>query len=333
MSSSKSVLVVYNTCGINGVEPVDVYKQNIASILEQTHENKKIIWSSCYNSQETIQEVVNYFGDKISVNIINHHLAVNQTFNHSVMAGNKLFGDFDGYMYVAGDVKFNEDQDSLSRLASRLENEENGIISPEIDNDNGYYWWFNFEEGKRLFEVFDSNKDFVVPVGATSNLHAKIFSSKIYKEFGTILPDIFVSYCTETIFSFIAASIKQKFIITNDVIMNHRTGQISSPEGNCQAYGGNWDTLFPNVRRSIRQIVDDPMAKQVGLGYEEWVGTYKGKMNIPQDKPYLMHDSNKFDSNGFSLNDNLKIFIKDNFYLSKDVLDYNRIPSVFLRGR
>lgn len=62
-----------------------------------------------------------------------------------------------------------------------------------------------------------------------------------------------------------------------------------------------------------------------GLGYEEWVKYFQNRPDVPKDKPWLLHNPEKFDKNGFAKENNLKSFIKENFYLSKDILDYDKV--------
>jgi hypothetical protein len=327
-----SLMVVYNVCGLSGKENSSTYIKNIRSILDQDLEDKKVILSGCYLKKTTFEKVYEEFKDEISYYLTNENLAVNQTFNHSVLRGVEEFGEFDGYMYVASDVNFSADKNSLSRLHDRILNSENGIVSPEINKDNGYFWWFDFEEDKNIWDVFGQDKDFVVPLGATANLHCKVFSNKIFKAYGRILPDIFVSYCTESSFSFLAAAVKQKFIIANDVKYNHGPddGVHHGLDGQTQVFGPAWDRVYPGAR-SIKEIMEDPDASSCGMGHEEWVPRFIHKMDVPNDKTYLMHDKAQFDKNGFSIDNRLRNFIKKNLFLQPEVLDYDKINHKFVR--
>ena len=327
-----SLMIVYNTCGLSGRENSATYIKNIKSILEQDLQDKKVILSGCCLRKETFERIYEEFEDKISYYLTNERLAVNQTFNHAVLRGVEEFGEHDGYLYVASDVSFSDDKNSLSRLHDRILNTENGIVSPEIDKDNGYFWWFGFEEEQNIWDVFGKDKDFVVPLGSTANLHCSIFSNKIFKAFGRPLPDVFVSYCTESSFSFLAAAVKQRFVITNDVKYSHgeNVGLHSGLDGQTQAFGPAWDRVFPGSR-SIKEIVESPEAASCGFGHEEWVPRFIHKMDVPDDKTFLIHDEKQFDDNGFSIDDRLKNFIKENLFLKSDVLDYNNVRHRFIR--
>tara|TARA_Y100000310_G_scaffold196664_1_gene196755 strand:+ start:1514 stop:2506 length:993 start_codon:yes stop_codon:yes gene_type:complete len=328
-----SLLIVYNACGISGRENSSFYIRNIRTILNQDLEDKRVVFSGCQVYRKTFEEVYREFGDSISYYLTNEKLAVNQSFNHAVLKAVQEFGKFDGYMYVASDVRFTDDKGSLGRLHNRILQPDIGIVSPEIDNDNGYFWWFDFEEGRDLFDVFGNDKDFVVPLGATANLHTAIFSNEIFEAYGNILPDIFVSYCTESTFSFLAAALRQRFVITNDVKYSHGVGQAEHQglDGQTLAYGAAWDRVFPGSK-TVKEIVENPEAKACGFGHEEWVPRFIHKMDVPDDKTFLIHDPTQFDKNSFSTDDRLKKFLASNLYLSPDVLDYNRINNRFIRG-
>jgi hypothetical protein len=329
-----SLLIVYNACGLSGRENSQSYIKHINTILNQNLENKKVIFSGCMISTHTFREVYKYFGDRISYYLTNEKLAVNQSFNHAVLKGIEEFGTFDGYVYMASDVKFTDDLDSLTKLNNRILNKENGIVSPEIDRDNGYYWWFDFDEKQNIWDVFGRDKDFVVPLGTTANLHCAVFSDKIVKEYGRPLPDVFVSYCSESSFSFLVAAIKQRFIIANDVLCNH--GVSSGPhhqlDGQTQVYGAAWDLVFPGAP-SIKEIVYSDEAKSCGFGHEEWVPKFIHKMNVPDDKTYLIHDPEQFNENGHSIDNRLRDFIKNNLFLSSNLLNYDNIQHKFLKGK
>ena len=328
-----SLMVVYNTCGIGGRENSATYIKNIRSILKQDLSSKRVILSGCCLSKKTFQKVYQEFGNRISYYLTNERLAVNQTFNHAVLKGVQEFGEHDGYLYVASDVSFNDDLNSLSRLHDRILKDENGIVSPEIDKDNGYFWWFGFEEEQNIWDVFGRDKDFVVPLGSTANLHCSIFSNKIFKAYGRPLPDVFVSYCTESSFSFLSAAVQQQFIIANDVECSHgeNVGLHDGLDGQTQAFGPAWDRVFPGSK-SIKEIVESPEAAACGFGHEEWVPRFLHKMNVPNDKVYLMHDEKQFDEDNFSIDERLKNFIKNNLFLDKSILDYDTVVCKFIKG-
>jgi len=327
-----SLMIVYNACGLNGVDNSHFYIKNIKSILNQNFKDKKIIFSGNNIPPSIFKKVYSEFRNNINYCLTMKKLAVNQTFNHSILKGVEAYGEFDGYMYVASDVSFSDDADSLKKLHDRVLDPTAGIVSPEIDRDNGYFWWFDFEQQQNLWDVFDRRSDLTVPLGKTANLHCKVFSNKIFKKYGRVLPDIFVSYCTESIFSFLCAAVKQRFIIANNVLCHHgeNKGTHSGLDGQTLAFGASWDRLYPGSPRTIAEIIADPQAAACGLGYEEWAPPFIARGEVPRSKPHLVHDPEQFDIDGFSMDDRLKNYIKNNFFLKKNVLDYDKITYNFL---
>ena len=88
---SKKILVVYNTCGISGKENSDYYVRFIQSIIDQDFDSFDIVVSSCLNSEETRNKLLNKFSGKVKFNFVDERHPVNVTFNHSVMKSIKYW--------------------------------------------------------------------------------------------------------------------------------------------------------------------------------------------------------------------------------------------------
>ena len=69
----------------------------------------------------------------------------------------------------------------------------------------------------------------------------------------------------------------------------------------------------------------------INLNHEEWVPRFIHKMDVPDDKTFLIHNPDQFDENGFSIDDRLRDFIKTNLFLNKEILDYNKIRHIFIK--
>lgn len=307
--NNNKILVVYNQCGLGNKERVDFYIQSLHNIFFQHGVDFQIVISSCFGTKETRRALENKFGSSMNYCYIDEKQAVNVTFNKTVQECVKRFGNFHSYLYVASDIDFRQDRCIIEKLKIVMNKYDAGMVSVQTDQDNGFSWWFG---------VNNFLSDFVVPLGRTCNLHAQLFSHDIYENYDhKILPDLFVSYCTESIFSFVNAAIRKKFVISGNALVHHEV----TMDGSCSAYGRAWDLIYPGGRL-ISDIINDPKAKEVGMGYEE----FRQKEG---HKGYLIHDPSKFDDNGFSPNNNLRDFIKENFYLSKNILNYDNIKCEF----
>jgi len=321
----KSLLVVYNICGISGRDNFNYYKHALSTILGQSFDDFVLVISSCRNNKEQIDELVKHFFVSPKFGFINwtdERLPVNVTFNHTTQKAIEIFGEFDDYMYIDSGVSFTE-MGQLSRLYRLHKSGPNAMTAARTDTDTGVDQWFGMTD-EELFK----NGPYIMPVGKAWNLHAQIFSPDILEAYGNFIPDIFASYCTESTFSFVCAALRKNWILADDVILRHLRSMDGASSGfsphNLYTTLGNqvvemvppWQHLFRS-RRPMTEIISDPEGIKAGFGYEECAGV-------------LVHDSEQYDENGFCKNDDLKKFIKDNIYLSQDLFDYSKIQSKVL---
>jgi hypothetical protein len=306
------LLVVYNTCGFSGREPVDWYIDCIKNILAQDLEGTKVVLSSCGNSSDTIKKLVATFGRSIAYNLIHDRITVNQSFNHTVAKCVEKYGEFEGYLYIDSGINFRQDRTVLSKAYDLFKEGKYGMVTVQASNDNGFPQWIGVDG-------FVENENFVIPVGRACNLHTQIFSNDIFKAFDNkIIPDIFVAYCTESIFSFLAAAVSSRWVILKDVVAEH----LKSVDGATCGFdhtgprGDNKNNLFGGL--DIYEICRDPEALASGFGYEEMQGV-------------LHHDPSKYDENGMVQEpERLKEFIRTRMFLSKELFDYNDVKYRFL---
>jgi hypothetical protein len=123
------------------------------------------------------------------------------------------------------------------------------------DTDQGWWGWMP-----------QPLQNIIVPLGCACNLHFQIFSSKIYDRYQRIIPDIFKSFCTESTFPYINASVGLKWLILTERLVQH----IHSMDGASSGFGGNmgWWDLLPGAR-NIQHIINDQEGTESGFGYEE----------------------------------------------------------------
>ena len=273
------LLVVYNTCGFSGRENVDWYIDCINNLLSQDFEDFKLVISSCGNRMPTIKKLVATFKDKVSYNFINDRITVNQSFNHTVKKSVEEFGEFEGYLYVDSGINVRDNKNVLSEAYKLFKSSNYGMVTMQASNDNGFKQWINVDG-------YVTGKNFEIPIGRACNLHTQIFSNDIFKAFDNkIIPDIFVAYCTESVFSFLAAAAKQKWVIMKDVVLEH----LKSLDGATCGFnhtgpkGDNKNNLFADL--DIYEICKDPEAWESGFGYEEMQGVF-------------LHDPKKYNEDG-----------------------------------
>ena len=135
-----------------------------------------------------------------------------------------------------------------------------------------------------------------------------------YEIFGRIYTDCFLGHCSESVSSHVCASIKKSYLLTNKVKVSHLTGLDGGSSGYSPAEwvrkgNSRFDQPYriPSIREAIKRGL------QYGMGYQAW---------CPEGFPA---DKSKFDENQFALDPELKHYIKREMFLSKELLDYNKI--------
>ena len=126
--AKNKLLVVYNTCGFSGREPVDWYLDCIKNILNQDFDGYKVVVSSCGNRLDTIKKLLSTFGKNVSYNFINDRVTVNTSFNHTVAECVKEFGEFEGYLWGDSGV-FDCPSDSLKKMYDSFKLNSYGMLS------------------------------------------------------------------------------------------------------------------------------------------------------------------------------------------------------------
>lgn len=305
--------MVYNTCGFSGREHVDWYIDCINNLLEQDFQDFKLVVSSCGNRMPVIKKLISTFKNRVSYNFINDRITVNQSFNHTVKKCVEEFGEFEGYLYIDSGINVRDNKKVLSEAYELFKSDNYGMLTIQASNDNGFKQWIGVDE-------YVTGENFIIPVGRACNLHTQIFSNEVFKAFDNkIIPDIFVAYCTESIFSFLAAAVKQKWVIMKDMVLEH----LKSIDGATCGFdhtgpkGDNKNNLFANL--DIYEICKDPEAWESGFGYEEMQGV-------------MHHDPEKYNEKGEVKDPNrLKEFIRTRMFLTKEQFDYGKVVHKFIK--
>ena len=307
------LLVVYNTCGFSGREHVDWYIDCINNLLNQDFEDFRLVISSCGNRLPAIKKLVETFKDKVSYNFINDRITVNQSFNHTVKKCVEELGEFEGYLYVDSGVNVRDNKNVLSEAYKLFKSSNYGMVTIQASNDNGFKQWIGVDG-------YITGENFEIPVGRACNLHTQIFSNDIFKAFDNkIIPDIFVAYCTESVFSFLTAATRQRWIIMKDMVLEH----LKSIDGATCGFnhtgpkGDNKNNLFADL--DIYEICKDPEAWESGFGYEEMQGVF-------------FHDPKKYNEKGEVQDpERLKEFIRTRMFLTKEQFDYDKVVHKFIK--
>ena len=307
------LLVVYNTCGISKRVNINYYIQALHSIFQQDLDGVTVALSTCCNDAEHINHLLETF-PKLVANANFNQVPVSVTFNDTVEQCVKLLGEFEGYVFVDSGIVMQKPDDLRNLYDLYTVNQD--TISARTNEDTGYDIWFGTTQfGQNLFE----HDHLSIEVGRAVNLHVQFFSNEWLQAYNRILPDIFAGQSMESVFSFLTASLQKKWFVHKDVVLFHNTGMDGPSSGFLphiwKARGNEtWDHLF-GTQESILDIIN--RGKKYGMGYEEVFDI-------------AIHDSSKFDENGYVLDDRLQHYIRDNLFLTKEQFDYSKMNTQFI---
>lgn len=315
--------LIYNICGIARGGNVHRYIHSLETIYAQQPCNDiHVCVSSCRNTQDDRMAILDHFsGRRICLFSTETTWPVNVTFNMACRAMQDRFGDFDGYCYVDSGITM-PDTATMSKLCDLHEETGAAMTAARVSIDSGTFLWF--QKGNHPLDESGQGELFahgplVIPIGKTVNLHAQIFDRSLFEAFARRpVPDIFASFCTESVFSFMCAAIGKRFIVSDKAIVDHVHGMDEGSAGfNPRVIGyPPWKHLLPQAPRSIDSIIGDAEARECGFGYEECQGI-------------LMHNGSCYDESGRCKDpQRLLHFMKNNLFIpekSYDLMEHNFI--------
>lgn len=318
---NKKILVVYNICGIK-FDNIHMWLDHLKDILNQKYPNYILAISGCRvsdNSKRIFSELKSKHNNVV-LNWIDEILPISITFNQTVQKCIEEFGVFDGYFYVASDVKFGLDDEVISKMVNAHFENNSAITSAMVDNDHGldgiYHDCWN------ELDSLLTTDHFCVNIGRGANMHAMIFDHSIYEAFNNkIIPDIFASHHIENTFVYIAASLKKKFVIHSKNVM---LGHIGFADGHAVGFMDEikwdhriaWKHLFKSSISAEERLLNNE-AKECGFGYG-------GTLLLPNENMYDQEE-NHIDP------PRLLDFLKTAIYLTNEEFNYTSIDSTFIK--
>lgn len=294
------LLVVYNICGIRNKDNAHYYLPAIQSLLDQEFPNTIVAISGCAIKDRTKHRIVTPLANKCCFNWIDTVLPLGVTFNHTVRQCHAHYGNFDATLYVDSGVSCKNDPTLFHRLLARYQTGKYAMVAAPVDSDQGYKEW--------SLKVPQA-EDFLIPVGRAVNLHCQLFGHELYQAFGQrLLPDVFASDTSESIFTFLCAALGKKWLLAGGIPLQHRTG-LDGPSAGFRhrhplLFRSNWN-------------IDQICAKgyPLGFGYEEC-------------RPVLKHDPACYDEDENHKDpERLKDFLREHLFI--DEAFYRGIQSRF----
>tara|TARA_R100001244_G_scaffold128755_1_gene99782 strand:- start:196 stop:1143 length:948 start_codon:yes stop_codon:yes gene_type:complete len=311
------ILVVYNTCGIK-CDNTDWYIKCINGLLNQDFDDYKVVLSSCLNRPECFKKIYKTFGKRISYCYHAEPHTVNITFNKTVQECVREFGEFESYLYVDSGCSLSDSSSSLKDIYDSYKLNSYGILSVQTDTDTCFQSLEpNLKNDSDTPQIV--NEDYIIPIGKAINLHFFLFDGEIYKRYNKILPDVFAAYCSESVLSFICASVNKRWAIMKNLQVKHHKsidGATLCVPHHSPVHGNHWNNLL--YGRDALAFIHDKEAYEVGLGYEECNNIMK-------------HNPDAYNMGGKALHrEGLSRIIGKYLFLSKSDLDYDNIKTKFV---
>jgi len=307
------LLTVFNICQKDRDNCND-YIKSIRSILDQNLEDtdieNKVVVSAVRNSDTCLRRLRSEFGDKIDIIYYGEIWTVNITFNKTIQEVIKRFGGiFSGYVYIDSGVTL-IDRNVIKTMGELLRTDLYSMITIQTDSDNGFTGWLGFDLVR--------GQDFIIPVGRACNLHCQLFSNELFEAYGNrTMPDVFAAYCTESVFSFMNSAIRKKWVVAKDIIVRHHHGLDGGSmyfDKSSNKFGNSWNNLL--FGRNALDFINDPEARDAGLGYEEINGV-------------MIHKSDMYEDNFSKDKDRLKNVILKYLFSNPGELDYSNITYTY----
>jgi hypothetical protein len=305
--------------------------EHIDSILSQSSRNFDLVLSGCVISDGSKGSLINHIEGKkdlsgvdVFVDFIDELHPVNVTFNHSCIKCSKE-NDYSGYLFLSSDIKLTKENDLERMFKFHYENNL-GISNFIVDNENWIPSHISTEYWARLQE---EHSDF--PFGLSINCDCMIFDRDIFKAYGKVIPDIFRSWCTESVFPFICASLNKKHTCHNNSLVVHhaidrREGSSSIAKTGCEK---GCDDLYRSSKTVWERLLNRE-AHECGFGYAEChfnIHRFTREHNL---KMYLVHNSDAYISDYLPKDpQRLRNFISTAIYLTQEELDYDSIAHTF----
>ncbi len=254
VKTNNKMLVVYNICELAGRENWTYYLPAVNSIIGQKFDDFKVAISGCKVSPRTKERLRSTFGSGVIYNWVEDVLPLGVTFNHTVRKCFDLYGDFETVTYIDSGVNLGANPNVLKAMWDRYATGKYAMVAHKVDTDMGHDQW-------KMAPPRD--RDFEIPLGRAVNLHLQLFSKEMYDAYdGKILPDIFASDTSESIFTFMCAALGKKWVLCHDQAVRHRQGV----DGPSVGFRNKKPLLF-RTARNINQICAE--GAMCGFGYEE----------------------------------------------------------------
>ena len=346
---NKGILIVYNTCTIGRVSH-EGWNKDIDSILSQDFKDYDVIVSECRGSRTDIDDNVNVskFIERATsngflYNITREQLSCFATLNHSLRQAVKKRGPYEYYMHMTSGIEF-PTKDFFTSLYSWLKsNEDVGRAILAIEGtDNffpppfGYpYDQKDTDDGAYPPESLNTEPLQITP-GYAAAEHCWVYPHKMYESYGErVAPGMYISNGAGALYSYLMAAIgKKNSIVPWNVVprLVHKRTQDGPTK---MPYPDSWwikHRTLEEVNKFTQRLDENCVFVDTYCAERspKWVGRTQQHLSEDHKKAIL----EKFGEDGLALSDkerdDLRKFLKQEFFVTEDIIDYDNINSTLI---
>tara|TARA_R100001163_G_scaffold22257_1_gene18846 strand:+ start:33 stop:947 length:915 start_codon:yes stop_codon:yes gene_type:complete len=298
-------LLVYNLCGLRK-NNIETWQKNIDDWLKQKQHFDLCI-SACNVQFEESKKILKEKYKDHKITFIEDILPVNVTFNFNC----KLYPNYKYFVYTASDVNPKDNKDIIPKVKKFHIENNNAMTGAFVTGD---CLPPNFQKYEK---VLASGQDVTFKAGEAFNCHFCMFDKILLDNFNKLIPDVFRSWCTESVFFYVCESLEKRLGMLNskDVKLYHPDTS-NDLDGNSVGFQDRKgpEDLF-NSKKTARERLMSNAAAEAGFGYEEI------KYLFPHDK--------KLYKDGRHINPKkLKDFVKTGVYLTDEEFNYKNVKHV-----
>ncbi len=276
------IIVIYNTCGLSGRNNTYYWVNAVSNLLQQDYSDMKVVISDCCSPKSWRNEIISVLGDEIDLVCYDDVLPLNRTVNLTA----RKYPGADAYFYLDSGINVANQRNVVSRMYEAL-TDDVAMVAAQVDTDGGYELW-NVVPG-------------VIPIGKTVNLHCQMFSGHYFESYDAILPDVFASDTSESLFNYLCAAIGKKFVLHPSVRVHHE------PYMDGASCGFKRGISLWKSKKTIKQLCDE--GYPLGLGYEECYDRFTGTGMV------LPHNPALYDNGKLKEPSKLHLWAKENLFV------------------
>ena len=347
---NKGILIIYNSCTIGRVSHGG-WNEDLDAVLSQDLEHYSVAVSECRGQRKDLDnnsDVSNFVDKTLSngflYNIIQEQLSLFATFNHTIQEAVKKNGPYEYYMHMTSGITL-PNSHFLSDLYRWLKNnKEVGRAVLAIEGTDNFfppphghpYNQRGTPDGAYPPKSLNTEALQIMP-GYAAAEHCWVYPHEMYEKYdGRIAPDMYLSNGAGALYSYLTAAIgKKNMIVPWNVVPRLPHKQTQDGPTKIEGANDSWwmkHKTLEEVNAFVSRLDENSVFVDTYCGERKpsWRG--RSQQHLSPEHKKILED--KFGEDGIMTNEedrtNLISFLKKEFYVTEDMIDYENINSVLL---